>query len=137
MQSGGLRGWVGAFLPLSARRRGTRSCSLVLGPDTAGLQTGRVESIRVLLGCSHSLGSLTCAHAAGKGLPSPASLPALQAAPNLRKPRGGLGSGEGQQGQKQDTTKQSQSLPQPPARTPTPPYLVPGPPVAIARSGLG
>lgn len=139
---------------LSARPRGTRSCSLVLGPDTAGLQAGRVESIGVLLGRGHSLGGRTCAHAAGKGLPSPgprlaptllegvswgpspASLPALQAAPNLRptphaghprKPRGGLGSGESAAGA--ETTQQSKTevCPKPPARTPAPPYLVPGP----------
>lgn len=46
---------------------------VTLGPDTSGLQTGRVDFlIRVLLrGGGHSSAGGTCAHTAGKGLPSP------------------------------------------------------------------
>ena len=137
---------------LSAWPRGTRSSSLVLGPDTAGLQVGRVESVGVLLGRGCSLGGCTCAHAAGKGLPSPAPAqpppcwraspgaphlpPSPQAAPNLRpaphaghprKPRGGLGSGESAAGAETAQQSKAKACPQPPARTPTPPYLVPRP----------
>lgn len=74
------------------------------------------------VGCGHSLGVLTCAHAAGKGLPSPASLPALQAAPNLRKPRGGLGSGEGAAGAE---TRRDKAKPKSaPSPQPAPPRLL-------------
>lgn len=45
---------------------------VTLGPDTSGLQTGRVDFlIRVLLRGAHSSAGGTCAHTAGKGLPSP------------------------------------------------------------------
>lgn len=87
-----------------------------------GLQTGRVESTRVLLGCGHSLGGRTCAYAAGRGLPSPAPLPALQAAPNLRKPQeapGRVGARRGCSGGRNKTQQSKAKVcPQPPARTP-------------------
>lgn len=141
VQSGGLRGGVGASLPPTVRCRGTRSCSLVLGLDPAGLHTGRVESTRVLLGCGHSLGGRTCAHAAGRGRPSPASLPALQAAPNLRKPQkasGRVGAWRGcSRGRNKTQQSKAKVCPQPPARTPTPPYLVPGPACRNCSLGAG
>lgn len=137
MQSGGLRGWVGAFLPLSARRRGTRSCSLVLGPDTAGLQTGRVESIRVLWGAATAWAFSPVPTRLGKASPHlPPSLPCRR--PRTSGSPGRVGERRGcSRGRNKTGQSKAKVCPQPPARTPTPPYLVPGPPVAIARSGLG
>lgn len=124
VQSGGLRGGVGASLPPAegpeCPARGHTLLFTGSWPDTAGLQAGRVESIRVLLGRGRSLGGRTCAHAAGKGLllpgpPRPPSCwraspgaPHLPPSPPCRRP-------------------------QPPARTPR--LLIgPGLPVVIVRS---
>ena len=135
---------------------GTRSCSLVLGPDTAGLQVGRVESIRVLLGRGHSLAAapvptrLGKASLAGPPLsphpaegiswgPSPASLPAGGPRPQARTSRGApqealgrVGERRVQRGQKQHNKAEQTSAPSP---QPAPPRLLiwsPGLPVVIA-----
>ena len=137
-QSGGLRGGVGASLPPTARCGGTSSCSVVIGPDPRGF---RREGWSLPGSC---WGAVTAWAAApvptrlGEASPHlPPSPPCRrpQTSGSPRKPRGGLGHGEGAAGAEIRHNKAKQkSAPSP---QPAPHASLSGPAPACRNCSLG